>query len=59
MAGSKVKVAAESAGSASELIVALIAELDDWRGETLAHIRHLRPFQLQSRRQHQTRNRYP
>ena len=35
------KSAAQESGSASELIDARIAELDDWRGETLARIREL------------------
>src|SRR4051812_31139845 len=32
---------AQQSGSASELIEARIAELDDWRGETLARVRAL------------------
>jgi hypothetical protein len=33
--------AGKGVGTASQLIDAKIAELGDWRGETLAHIRHL------------------
>ena len=33
--------AAKTASTASELIDAKITEMRDWRGETLAHIRHL------------------
>ena len=35
------KSGAQQSGSASELIDARIAELDDWRGETLARVRAL------------------
>jgi hypothetical protein len=39
MKKTSAKKAAKKAGSASELIDAKIAELDDWRGETLAKLR--------------------
>jgi hypothetical protein len=37
----KKRAAQEPGGSPSELIDARIRELDDWRGETLAHLRAL------------------
>jgi hypothetical protein len=64
--GENVKKSGASQGrSASDLISQRIAELEDWRGETLAGVRRLITeadpdvVELESRREHQTRHRHP